>query len=113
MFIYFFEELLPIYLAAITPVVVLDNEECPKIRLVFPCSDQPPSVMVLHDTWEMWCTAWQTSPPTLELKPIEQSLHSPSHTNSNIPKNFHEMLTFHKSYSNDRSDEEESTENRN
>ena len=111
--IYFFEELLPSYLAAITPVVILDNEQCPQIRLVFPCSDQPPSIMILQETWESLWTAWQKIIEGLEIKSVDRSGHFQCHTDSNMPGNFYEMLTYHKSYRNTLSAKEGSIEHNN
>ena len=44
-------QLLPKYLTNVTPVVILDNEHCSSIRLVFLCQDRAPETMTLPETW--------------------------------------------------------------
>ena len=87
-----FEELLPSYLTAITPVVILDNEECPRLRLLFLCNDQSPSIMILHETWEAWYTAWQQIPETFKIK------YNSCHMDSSTLDTFHDILVFRRRY---------------
>ena len=53
------DELIPNYLSAITPIVILDNDECPFVRLVFPRNDRNPSMMILDGTWDAWSVVWR------------------------------------------------------
>ena len=46
------DQLLPSYLTNIEPVVIMDNEAYPCIRLVFPLPDGPPEIIIINQRWE-------------------------------------------------------------
>ena len=48
----FIDQLLPRYLTDITPTVIIDDEQCPNIRLVFLCHDRAPEVLHVHKNWD-------------------------------------------------------------
>ena len=49
------DQLLPRYLTDITPTVIIDDERCSNIRLVFLCDDRAPEVMHVHKNWDGLC----------------------------------------------------------
>lgn len=46
---------LPRYLTDITPTVIIDDEQCSNIRLVFLCRDRAPEVIYIHKNWDRLC----------------------------------------------------------
>ena len=87
------DELIPSYLSAITPIVVLDNDHCPFVRLVFPRNDRTPSIMILDKTWEAWSVIWQKGAERDRAK-IEQLVkRNPSYRESSIrAESIYDML---------------------
>ena len=55
------DQLLPTYLTDITPTVVIDDEQCSNIRLIFLCRDRAPEVMHVHKNWDRLCWEFENS----------------------------------------------------
>lgn len=85
------DHLLPDYLTDLTPVVVLDTEFCPNVRLVFLRTDHAPEIIVLPETWEKIYALCQTGSESDRLRLVRLSeLHSNTHILET--DNFHHML---------------------
>lgn len=55
------EILIPVYLANIIPVVIIDDQNKTGIKLLYLCKDRHPEMMILHETWDSLVTQLRAS----------------------------------------------------
>ena len=91
--------LVPNYLTDVEPVVVLDDEDHPDIRLIFLCHDRPPEVMVVSETWESLCKQLQLV-AELDRQELRARCGFDSDTDVNLDiYDFEQMLTIQSQHS--------------
>lgn len=93
------DQILPTYLANITPMVILDSQQCSSIRLIFLLHNRCPEIMVLPYTWDCLYARCLRVPPIYEHLMSEEIGRDSARATTSHFDDFQQLLSIYKRYS--------------